>query len=428
MVHKPNQPVTLANTRIVEIDGRTTHEAAVTVRLQVFPNPIVEIESDELPPKVFDKERFGVVLADGQRFEAILRTRTPGTRKGTLAPVTQPVTVIDKRVPLREVHFSIFNFPTILGKQTKHTNNRERGTAIPHTLIEASGWTIEMMGVLNIWDVEKRLNRERGFGVTYNGRIRRLDGAVFTVEEVETLLNALRVFLSFARGAWCSFASAKGKDENGNQSWLRWGARYVAPWNGNRLSWFRSHGGDDILSDLFPKFWNLIASGDGWEEALFRAIDWYLISNESALHVGIILNQAALERLSCQILQRRKKSKEPAGRFLCEAFQVSNLDPQIPRSCTELKGLQKAHAHCWENGLHLLVDIRNDLIHPTTKRRIAFHHAHLEAWNLGQWFIEMLLLRSLDYQGEYYNRLTTQHNDKESFVLVPWAQRGQGGS
>lgn len=150
---------------------------------------------------------------------------------------------------------------------------------------------------------------------------------------------------------------------------------------------------------------------------MFRAIDWYLISNESAVHVGIILTQAALERLASQVLCRSKERGENTGEFIRCAFQELNLDTQIPDCCNELKDFQQTH-NC-EDGLHALVKLRNDLIHANVKHHPdVFPPTYLEAWNLGQWFIEMLLLKIIKYQGKCYNRLSTMYNHEESIITV----------
>ena len=417
-MHEPNQPITLETTDIVEIDGQSV-KLAVHVILQLFPNPTIVIEADELPDLVFRKKRFKIALASGARLEAMVRTFNPLTCRGSLIPSYQPMNIIDKEVPLRSLHFSILNFPEFFGSQRKWIREGENVHAIPHALVEASGWRLKITGVQNISEVVKMLKRENGYGVTYNGVISRSDGANFTVQKVETLLKALRTFFSFARGASCSLDLVSGKDQNGEQFFVRWGAHYVAPWN-SRRSWFRQHGGDDILTELFPRFWSLFNSGDEWKRTILRSIDWYLLSNESAIHAGIILTQAALERLSFQILGRGKKPEEPTGIFFRKALEELNLEPQIPSSCSKLKNIQKTHK--WADGPHALVDIRNDLVHPKNKLVDISHHVHRDAWNLGQWYIEMILLKTLRYQGYYVNRLAGWHKENEAILPVPWAK------
>ena len=416
-VNEPNQPITVDNTVIVEIDGQSMN-VPVNVMFRLLPFPTVVIEADELPNLVLKKERFEIALANGARFEAMVWSFNPGTLRGALIPARQPVNVIDKGVPLRLLHFSIINFPKFYGNQTKWSTDEGGSTAIPHTTIEVSDWCVEVTGVQNISDVVKTLKREGGYGVTYNGVIARSDRADFTVEEVETLLTALRTFFSFARGTSCSLSSIEGKDQYGQQSWVRWGPHHVAPWN-NRQSWFRQHGGDDILSELFPRFWCLFDSGDEWKRTILRTIDWYLLSNESATHTGLILTQAALEHLSNQILGRRKKHGEGAGKFIREALEQLSLETEIPPSCIRLRNLQQANR--WDGGPNALVKLRNDLVHPDVNLGDISHNAHHDAWNLGQWYIEMLLLSKLGYQGSYVNRLATWHNEVEAILPVPWA-------
>ena len=415
-MQEPNQPITLETTDIVEIDGQSVN-VSVNVMFRLFPFPTIVIDADELPPLVLRKEPFEISLASGPRLETLVRSFNPLTCRGSLVPASQPVNVLDKEVLLKSLHFSILNFPEFFGNQRKWNIDEETYTAIPHTIIKASDWCVKITGVQNISEVVKALKRENGYGVTYNGVISRSDGANFTVQQVETLLKALRTFFSFARGTSCSLALVTGKDQNGEQSFVRWGAHYVAPWNSQR-SWFRQHGGDDILTELFPRFWSLFKSGDEWKRTILRTIDWYLLSNESAIHAGIILTQAALERLSYQILEPRKR--ETAGKLIRNALEELGLEPQIPTSCSTLKNLQKTHK--WADGPHALVDIRNDLVHPKNKLGDISHQVHHDAWNLGQWYIEMMILKTLRYQGCYVNRLAGWHKENEAILPVPWAQ------
>ena len=219
-MHEPSQPITTENTRIVEIDGQST-DVPVNVMFRLLPFPTVVIEADELPTLVRRNERFEIALANGARFEAMVWSFNLGTRRGSLIPTRQPVNVIDSGVPLRSLHFSILNFPKFYGNQMKWNSDEGASTAIPHTRMEASHWCVEITGVQNISDIVKTLEREKGYGVTYNGEITRSDRADFTVEEVETLLTALRTFFSFARGTSCSLALVEGKDQCGRQSWVR---------------------------------------------------------------------------------------------------------------------------------------------------------------------------------------------------------------
>ena len=415
---EPNQPVTLEKTDITQIDGQSA-DVPVNVIFQLFPFPTVVIESDTLPGILLSKERFEIKLGNGAGLEVMVRSFNIGTGEGSLIPARQPLDVIDKGVPLRSVQFSVLNLPELYGNKSLWVSDGRGSTAIPHAKFETANWCIEITGVPEISTIVKSLRREKGFGLTYNGIIASSDGADFPVEEVRAPLEALRMFLSFARGGYCGLALVEGKDQYGEQAWVRWGAHWVSELD-NRSSWLERVGGDDILSGLFPKFLCLFESKNGWKDTTVRTIDWYLQSNESPPHVGLILTLAALERLSFQVLERERdrKRREPTGKFIEKALVKLNIEPNLPNSCEKLRQVKN-----WKHGPHAVVEIRNDLIHPNLTLAGVSDHAIHEAWNLGQWYIEMMLLRKLEYQGSYVNRLAGWREHDQTVLPVPWVKK-----
>ena len=158
-------------------------------------------------------------------------------------------------------------------------------------------------------EVLKELNRDRGYGFTYDGVITRMDGATFPVEEVDSFLEALRMFMSFVRGNYCSLALVEGEDELGERTWVRWGAHHVESWKTGRAWILTKFRGVTPWLNYSPSFVSLFESGDQPRKTLARAIDWYLQSNESAPHVGLILTEAALELLSYHVLGRPRTNR-----------------------------------------------------------------------------------------------------------------------
>ena len=187
------------------------------------------------------------------------------------------------------------------------------------------------------------------------------------------------------------------------------------PWM-NVTSWFSELNGDDTLSELFPKFWNLLESDEEQRGTILRAVDWYLQSNVSPPYVGIILTVAALERLSFQVLGRERC--ERTGEFIKKALEQLHIPLDLPGSCETLSEIQS-----WEHGPHAVVAIRNDLTHPKQKYGRVSNYAIHEAWNLGQWQIEMILLHMLEYRGDYVNRLAGWGEQSQALVPVPWTEK-----
>ena len=406
--HQPNQPISLVKTKIVEIDGQAA-DVPVEVILRLLPSPAVVIYSKQLPSIVVAEKPFSMSLANGAHFKAACGSLNFGTREGFLIPVQQPVAVIDKCLPLESVRFGILNLPTIYGRQDKWAEDKRR---IPYTRLEVPGWIVEISGVPNIDDVERILRQDKGYGVTYNGVITGSGLNGFLAKDVEGLLEALRCFLSFARGASCTLVMVEGIDQAGEVSWIRWGVHNVESW-GNNHSWFRQLDGAETLSILFSKFWPLFASEA--QDTLLRAIDWYLQSNVSFPYIGIILSVAVLELLSGHILGRAKK--ERTGEFVNEALKELEIPSDLPGYCEALQDIKT-----WKHGPHAIVEVRNDLVHPKKNKELAkiSNDAIHEAWNLGQWSVEMILLRMLEYQGFYVNRLAGWHEADRIIQRVPW--------
>ena len=412
-VPKANQPIILAETQIVDIDGQFV-QTPVRAVLRLSPQLGLNFESDDLPPLIFKKERFWILLENGVPIEVCVSSYNLGTRiKGTLVPITQPCLVMDTKRLLRSVEFSILNFPQFFGQQDLWIEvNRKierRGAA----RLQAGPWIVKVTAVPDLDEVRKALKTDGGCAVTHTGLITRSEGRTFCVKDVSDLLSGLRAFLSFARGASCGIANVEGKDRSGEQSWVKWGSQHVRAGD-NARSWLTTGEGGDVLVKVFRGFWQLFTKDEAWQETIARSIDWYLNSNESAMHVGVILTQAALERLSCRILERTRQEREPAGEFIRVALKHLNLEAQIPPGCLELEKLRQDNN--WDNGPHTLVEIRNDLVHPKNKYGSISLPTNYEAWNLGQWYIELMLLKLFDYQGSYRNRLT------QELERVPWAE------
>jgi hypothetical protein len=154
-------------------------------------------------------------------------------------------------------------------------------------------------------------------------------------------------------------------------------------------------------------------------------LEWYLESNaQKALHSGIVLSQAALERLSFQQVGRRltaremgRKERETEGEWIARALSHAGVVCKIPPSYTALEQLRRANG--FDHGPHTIVKIRNDLIHQDMSYGILSVDVYRQAKELSLWYVEMLLLKLFDYNGVYANRLTQQWRGQVE--PVPWA-------
>ena len=410
-VHEVNHPIILAETQIIDIDGQSVRTPARVI-LRLSPRLGLAIESNNLPPSILNKRDLEIELENGARMTVLVGSYKLGKCiEGALVPFIQPCEVINTREPLFSVEFDILNFPEFFGQHDQWSGDRRLGVA----KLQAGPWITKITAAPNLDESQKTLKADGGYAVTHTGLITRSDGGTFSVEDAEKFLSGLRAFLSLARGASCGLANVEGKDQHGEQCWLRWGSQHTAPWKSTQSCLTRVDRGD-VLTDVFWGFWRLFTKDETWQESILRSIDWYLHSNESAMHVGIILTQASLECLSHQILGPGKRRRRPTGEFIRAALKKLNLDPEIPQSCPKLKTFQQANK--WADGPHTFVEIRNALVHSKSKHSPVSLDVMHESRNLGQWYMELILLKLFGYCRHYRNRLSGGVDD------VPWARSG----
>ena len=389
--------------------------ARVTMSLSPVPRVFIEITTPGMAVALANSlYRFGAKpklrLPSGPEIEAFVMEVAIGkVCRSLLVPTQQPVTVIQTGEHLWFVKFNIINFPSL--------NQRTRPA-----ILQADPWRIEIRPVAEHSKITKTLKMESGYAVTHEGSIRRSDGEPFSVEEARKLLDGLHLFLSFAQGGDCGVTLISGSDENGEPAWEQWGTYSVFPWF-DLSSWLdHRRNNDDALSTAFPGFWRKVEQTiDVPDDPVRVTLYWYLRSNETnAPQAGIILTQAALERLARQLLpSKRYKTLNSAARKIRAVLQDAGIDTVIPQCLKELRTVRKAKGIC--DGPEILSEIRNDLVHAKMRANVCLD-AYLEARDLGQWYVELLLLKLFGYNGKYANRLAYKYEDRWEPEIVPWAR------
>ncbi len=401
-----NQPLTLADSHIVEIAGAQA-EIPVKVSLRLLPQPQVILEIPDLPPPHLSmansQSPFSVLLNTGESLDVQLVSwgfsigHNSSVYPATLSPREQPCVVIDKGQPLSTTTASILNFSQLYGTE--------------EVILEGEDWEVALSEVHSLSDQVSIIGPSNGYGFTHNCTIKKIKNAEYSSQELERITDDIWIFLSFARGAFCGVTNVEGRTKDGSVSFVRWGTKSVEGWQ-TPQSWLRRHEGGDMLRALFPGFLKECGSSAGARETISRVIDWYAHSNTSSLHVGIILTQAALELLSSHIFSGQAQGRKAADRIRAALVKCS-MDPDIPGSLSDLEALRKAER--WDDGPHTLTSIRNDFVHAEWQSGPLPLGRQWDAWRLGQWYVEMMLLRLFGYNGSYRSRLTGE------VELVPWA-------
>jgi len=293
-----------------------------------------------------------------------------------------PSTVLDSGRPITRLQFDLLNVTADL-------------FGWPLAL-ETQSCLVEINPVPNLIELEKVLRTDSGYAVTHRAMVQRSNGDSFSREDAEMFLRGLEHFLSFACGTRCGATNVVGFDAQGNEAWKQWGSYHISPWV-RRRSWSDV----TIRSDLAEILGRFCLKYRRSREYLDRILGWYIHSDESgAQDLSIVLNQTVLEILTS--LMPGGTGKNP-GERIASLLRKQGIDPQIPGAYSELAALAKWHE--FEHGPHSLVAIRNSMVHPDSKVEMSSIAAYREAKQLGLWYIELLLLRMFEYEGEYVSRL-----------------------
>ena len=412
----------LAKQTVKAVTDDCTIEGDAEIRLDLVPVPGVYLYG------VFDDSRLvaammnamsdpeSIALLDGQD------QRIEGARAGSswnpdgivklrwrLMP--EPVKVVgDDRTQMTQVAAHVFNLETQLWRRSGNTAGALE--------LARGAWNIRLKLAEDGLRQMQELREKGGYRLTHIVEVDQ-EGKGFSGEDADKVLHAIRNFLSFAKGGMCDLVCPSGWDDSGEQVWARWSS--PGQWQRTRLSWLDSRDAGP-LAEVFPGFmdrWTM----DGWEDALRTAIWWYAQANSGspAIDQGIITAQIAMERLSFEycVRERALVSKEgfeklpAADRY---RLLLSSLDIPVamPSAAKSLAATSKEWN--WTDSPQTLTEIRNNLVHAGRRGTKLTGEGYFEAWRLATWLLELTILALCNFNGEYWNRLSSA---KES---VPWAR------
>jgi len=428
---KANESILLAQTKASLTIKGTVVEVDAEVHLELLPRARIEVQG-ALPESIgfINLDSIENLTIAGRNVPGFLVRAPfscPGGAKFVWCLKTEPTIALGTATTkVASVLFHIFNYKDLRGTRCSSEQTATGLHRIEHVDFKAAGWHVVLKSLPTTSDIFSTLNETGGYGLTHVGCLQKEDVSSFDGKTAEKMLTALRFFLSFSEGMWCNPCLAVGFDDKEDKVWEAWSSPQ-GHWD-SPISWFDAHHCDE-LANLFPGFMAKCES-ENWKKALHEVIYWYLSSNCSTLGLGIgidagiILSQAAIERLSFEYAVRHKRLIEAEGFKNLRAsdkfrllFSSLNIPIDIPASFPELHKLSKQFN--WLDAPHAITEIRNSLVHPERKQRGQFGEALFSAWNLGQWYLELALLRICDYSGTYSNRLIL-NKYAGTVETVPW--------
>ena len=425
-----NEPVLLHEGRFRVRSGDQCIEASGSARLRWLPSPGIEfdIEADEPVGLTLDSltvELPGFTTTNVGAYS----TGAPGSIRAFAAAMEWGG---ERR--LLSVGFQVVNFTDVMTPGPSAVPGDPTAIAgdfgTQTVALNHDDWQIRIVAIPESRDRRVQLKATGGYAFTHVGQLTRVDASAFSVEQAKDVLESLRQFLSFARGAACALPIHWGRGEDDDIVWRRLQSPIVDPWRRSHLSWLGEglHTGG-ILAELFDPFCR-IHKDPNLLESVVVALHWYRHCNtqSSGLEGSLVLGMAALERLGALIVVDRNGSMS-AGRYdglagaekLRKLLEALKLQPDIPQRYEALSRFAKNNN--WDS-CQALAQLRNGFVHAKEeRRRIVFapdgKAATPGALQLSLWYQGLALLRLLEYRGSYFNRTTATWVGQVE--PVPWS-------
>ena len=267
--------------------------------------------------------------------------------------------------------------------------------------------------------------------MTHVMAIERADSGAFTAEEIEPVLDALQLGMSFAVGRWVSPALPVGLDSDGRRVWERWSADLCTPGAPGALRWWPNQRHDD-LAELLELLVGRFANPD--ERFTLR----FLLGSAVQSAAGGLVEQrimtafAAIEHLMWTRLvtvggmsktkyeHKDFNAHEKLAKVLGEAGIEQGIDENL------LPGLHAAgqrQPSDRRTGPVIACRIRNMIVHPTDHEDELYRRDKKlvqQAWLLTQHYLVLLVLNHLGFRG-HGRRLIAPGGWASDVAPMPWA-------
>ena len=418
-----NEPILLHEGRFRVRAGDRLVEASGSAHLRWLPSPGIDFDMETDEPVGLDLDSLTVEL-QGFTTKNVFAysTGAPGLIRASAAEMEWGGS---RR--LLSVGFQIVNFPDFVTPGPAAVPGDPTSVGSGYGTIQTvglnhDGWQIRIVAVPESGDRYKKLKATGGYALTHVGHLKRSDDSTFSVEKAKDILESLRVFLSFARGAMCGMPIQWGRGAEGKIVWRWFGSPVVDRWKGPYSSWIGTNHGT-VLAELFDSFCRK-HDDPKIREPLAVAVHMYSHCNtrSSGMEGSIILGTAALELLGTLIVENHGDIQDAAKR-LRKLLSALKTQPTIPPRFQALARFAKKNGN-WDAPKGL-VQFRHGFVHPTEERRkIVFapeaHAATSDACTLAVWYQELALLHLLGHAGSYCNRTTAAW--AWEVEPVPWSK------
>lgn len=331
------------------------------------------------------------------------------------------------RKKAERILFHLFNFNDIIGENTRKDN----GLGKTRLIFTTSDFTINVDSILSTEDQRKQKRKHGGYCLTHVGELISITGKAFSEVESDRILNNFGLFASFLSGIKCSAFFRTATTSDGNV-WTEYN-NYSQDIHVGGMSWLPQIY-DESVGKIWAEFYSLCRN-EYKLETLNLVIHWYLSANKNSggIEGAIILLQNAFELLFRWIVVEQQNMLLPDGAEKLRASdKIRNLldlikcDSDLP-NCYQQEFRDIIKKEPWLNDFpHVFTEVRNSYVHSNPKKRQKIRNlsdGYLRAiLDSGLYYVELLLLYLLKYDGKIAQRTSTNHWRGGNEINVPWVQ------
>lgn len=344
--------------------------------------------------------------------------------KGTSS---QEAVLGDKSISVNKILFSIPNLREFYGFPVKSITEKNFSTSRSRLILEDDNYIITIDKCQDYKNRKNSLDEKGGYIILYAGELSPKKGSL-SHSDTKEIFHCLDTFLSFLNGRRTSALFIKGIHDDG-VVWCDYTDYFTDP-HKSVYSWPQRHSVIG-LNELWQNF-KLIWQDKDDKNFLTSLIHWYVEANGHAgfSEGSIILAQTALELIynwwviekKGMILGKDTESISASNKIRLLLSQL-NINNNIPDGFTKLQDFLDSTDNITD-APEVFVYIRNAIVHSQEEKRKKLSQIHFkakyEALQLSIWYIEMSLLRILNYENKYYNRCSKELYASKAETYVPW--------
>ncbi len=340
---------------------------------------------------------------------------------------------------LTEIRFQLLNLPYETGYEAVVEDNTWKAV---RNRWRFEDWELVFDSIFDSSESWPAVCKQRGYAFTHTGSLTKQDNSAFDYDSAVQAFDAINLFLSFWAGQRTGTALPVGISDSDTPCLVDLSVSMVDPAKISR-SWY-SITQVVHLEELFRQFVSRYKDSE-WKPVLQVVITQYTESLSGGRYMGATMASACagLETIVWKLVVHEKKllTQEAYDKLdwsdcLRLILKYVGVEPNLlrsyggdviswPEEAKERVNSQSFLVRAANGNLsdspEAVAWVRNRIVHPDKKNQLSAEII-LESENLAKWYLELLLLYSLDYSGGHHDRVL----DKPS-IPVPWARRDDEG-